>query len=187
MKKIQLNKRFHFSWKIKLFAVASVLIIIVGFTWSVLMRLFAWNDSHVVIKQQVLSIKLQAPIRIEERRVETKEIIKVIQEIPNPVDLETDVEKYIYEVFGIENYKLAIAVAKAESGLREDAININTNNTVDVGIFQINSIHFKKEGCSLKEVATIKGNVDCAYQIYQSSGWSPWVAYKTGSFINKLD
>ena len=36
-------------------------------------------------------------------------------------------------------------------------------------------------------VSTIKGNVDCAYKIYQSSGWSPWVAFKNGNFKDKLE
>jgi len=131
-------------------------------------------------------VTFKTPIEVKEREVEVREIVKVIGEIPNPVDLKTDTEKYIYEVFGIEDYKVAIAIARAESGLREDAININTNSTIDLGIFQINSIHFKKEFCTLKDVVTMKGNVDCAYEIYKASGWSPWVAFSSGAFTSKL-
>ena len=95
-------------------------------------------------------------------------------------------EKYICDKWGIADCKIALAVAKAESGMREQAFNINTNNTVDIGIFQINSIHFNKEGCSLKEITDAYKNVDCAYQIYKASGWNAWSAFNNSSFKNNL-
>jgi len=183
--KINIGKRkLHISRRFKLTALAILtLFILLGTTTFTLVRAVnSWFDSHELVFNKVISVELKKPIEIKKREIETREIVKVIGEIPEPKDLETNAEKYIFEKFGIEDYKIAISIAKAESGLREDAININTNSTIDVGIFQINSIHFKKEFCTLKDVATMKGNVDCAYEIYKQQGWSPWVVWNTGSF-----
>lgn len=176
----------HFTWKFYLLAGVGTFLIACGFAYSILRAVNEWYASHELVFNKVVSITIRKPIEIKERQIPTKEIVKVVEQVPEPQDLQTDVEKYIYQVFGIEDYKVALAVAKSESGLREDAININDNGTIDVGTFQINSVHFKQEGCSLKEVATMKGNVDCAYKLYKQSGWNPWVAFNKGSFISKL-
>ena len=186
LKKINLNKT-RLGRKEKLLGLIAFLIILLVFTYAILGAVSGWFDTHTIKYNKVLEVIVRKPIEITERKAEVREIIKVINEIPNPVDLKTDTEKYIYEVFGIENYKLAIAIARAESGLREEAFNVNTNGSIDIGVFQINSVHFKKAGCSLKEVSTVKGNVDCAYSIFKTSGFNPWVAWKTGSFKNKYE
>lgn len=94
-------------------------------------------------------------------------------------------EEYIREKFGKAG-DIAVAVAKAESGLRADAYHVNTNGTIDLGVFQINTVHFEKEGCSPIDLLDFRKNVDCAYKIYEASGFNPWVAYTTGSYLNKL-
>jgi len=186
IKQIKLVKK-QSHWKIKALALLLVFLLAMGLCNAGLRAINNWFEHYRFQFNRPIEVTLKPPIEIKEREVEVREIVKVIGEIPNPVDLKTDVEKYIYTVFGIENYKIAIAIARAESGLREDAININTNNTIDLGIFQINQVHYKKEGCALKDIVTYKGNVDCAYKIYKSSGWSPWVAFKSGAFIGTLD
>lgn len=173
----------------KTYTIAGILmlIIIAGLTVTILRGISAWFDRNTLQFNQMVEVKFNKPIEVKERQIEVAQVVKVMETIPHPEDLETDTEKYIYEVFGIEDYKIALAIARSESGLREDAINAyNTNGTIDVGIFQINSVHFSKEGCSLKEVATMQGNVDCAYSIYKQSGWNPWVVFQTGAFKNKL-
>jgi membrane-associated HD superfamily phosphohydrolase len=172
--------------KTKILAGVAILILAVVLLTVILRGISSWYDKHEVKFNQVVQIEVQAPITIKSREVEVREIVKVINSIPNPVDLKTDTEKYIYQKFGIEDYKVAIAIARSESGLREGAININTNNTIDVGVFQINSIHFKQAGCSLKEVATMQGNVDCAYSLFKSSGWTIWTTVLNGAFVSKL-
>lgn len=133
---------------------------------------------------QVVQVKLQTPVEIKERVTTVNNIIQIASELPEIT--KDPLEKYICEKWGIADCKIALAVAKAESGMREDAININTNNTIDVGIFQINSVHFKQAGCSLKDITDAYKNVDCAYSIFKSSGWNAWVAFTKGYFVDKL-
>lgn len=135
--------------------------------------------------------KFSSPVKIGffkpvELKIREPQIIKEIQILDYPDDIDTPIEQYICDKFGPYDCKVALAIAKAESGIREDAVNINTNNTIDVGIFQINSVHFKKPGCALKDIVDAKKNVDCAYTIWKSSGWNPWVAHNTGSYLTHL-
>jgi hypothetical protein len=181
-----LKTKPRISLKVKLYALLGILIMGAWLGYQVTKGVNEWFAKHELVFNKVISVEVKAPIEVKERQIQVQQVVNVINQVPEPKDLVTDAEKYIYEVFGIENYKLAISIAKAESGMVEGRIHINDNNTIDVGEFQLNSIHFTKEGCSLKEVATTKGNVDCAYKLYQASGWTPWVAFNNGNFISKL-
>lgn len=81
--------------------------------------------------------------------------------------------------------RTAIAVAKAESGLRCNATNKNRNGSTDSGVFQINSVH--KAKYAGRNIFDCKTNVEVAYQIWKAQGFEPWVAYKRGlhkKFLN---
>lgn len=100
----------------------------------------------------------------------------LINSQPNP-----EVAKYICTKFGKEECRLAIAVARAENGLMKcDRYGINTNNSIDVGVYQINSIHFKR--FPLKDMVDCFKNVDAGYKLWTEQGWNPWVAYLNGSY-----
>lgn len=95
------------------------------------------------------------------------------------------VEAMIKETFG-KDAKVALAVSHAENGTRQcDRIHVNNDKSVDIGIFQLNSVHFAK-GYSVKDFANCKKNIEIAYQIFQKQGWSPWVAYKNNSYKKYL-
>jgi len=192
LKSKKLDMRFKankgINRKTKVAGILTILLFVFVGLFQLGIKIAEWFDTHKIIKQQVIQLQVQAPLRIETREPQVVEIVKTIENIPAGKDLETDVEKYIYEVFGPEDYKIAIAIAKAESGLGEHKINAyNTNGTVDIGVFQINSIHYNKPECSLDKIVTMKGNVDCAYTLYKASGWNPWVVFQNGSFKSKLD
>lgn len=142
-----------------------------------------WGAGHQFVKQEILSLHIQLPYRIE------KIVPKVIQQVitaPELADL-TPIEQRICEKWGMYDCQVAIAVAKHE-GLNHpiDSWNINTNGTIDVGYFRINSVHFNQPGCSLAEVITEEGNLNCAYQIWEAQGWTPWVAYTNGNYLKSL-
>ena len=98
---------------------------------------------------------------------------------------ELNLEEYILYKFG-KYGEIALAIAKAESGLKEDAYHVNASGSIDIGVFQINSVHFTKKGCSLKELLGWENNVDCAYKIFEANGFSPWTTFKNGAYIEKL-
>lgn len=74
--------------------------------------------------------------------------------------------KVIYNVskqFNIDT-QILIKIAAVESNFREHARRVNTNNTVDIGMFQINSVHWNTT-CKGFNVFTLKGNASCAAKI----------------------
>lgn len=146
-----------------------------------------WGATHSLTIQKPLVLQTRPIVVIGERKpVEVLSPIAItVVESTNDEDL-TDTEKIILRVFGERNFQVARAVAKEESGLREDAFHANTNGTIDIGIFQINSAHFSKEGCSLKELVVAESNIECAYSLWEDQGWNPWVVWQTGAFKGSL-
>lgn len=73
-------------------------------------------------------------------------------------------------------------IAKCESGGKhygtsgQVIMRSNTNGSVDVGKFQINSVWFKKATELGYDVTTEKGNTDMAYWIYANRGTNDWYA-----------
>ena len=61
-----------------------------------------------------------------------------------------------------QNCDVLVNLAKCESSLNPDAYHINNNKTVDLGLFQINSVHYKKDNMSAV----------CALDVYCSARWS---------------
>lgn len=157
----------------------------------VVKKISAWYDTHTLVVKKPIEVyvKKNKIVNVTKREPEVKVVgvedaQKMIEESGNP-----DIASYIFEKFGNTYGAVALAVFKAESGLREDAFNINTNGTIDVGVTMINSVHFSKEGCSLKEVATWKGNIDCAYGIFEAHGkkFDAWVAYTRNMHLAHME
>ena len=149
------------------------------------LKMNSFYKDHYIQTNVPVSISFKPIFEIKEKE-EPKIVEKTIQ-LPEPQEVDTPLKKFICEQFGPMDCKIALSVAQAESGFREDAININTNNTVDIGIFQINSIHYSKPGCSLKEVVIEEKNVICAVSIWKASGWGAWSSVNNGSFLAHLD
>lgn len=81
----------------------------------------------------------------------------------------------IGEELGFSNRQIltAIRIAKAESGLRTDAINKNSNGTFDIGIFQINDVHSKR--ISRTDRFDMEKNISFAYKLRTEQGnWNAW-------------
>jgi hypothetical protein len=182
MKKITF-KKYKFGWKEKGLAILFALILFIGSMVALFKGLNDWFNSHTIKFNQIIVLQINKPYEILNREVATKDIIKEI-EVPDIANL-TPIEKYICDDkhWGLLNCQVALAIAKSESGMREDAFNTyNKNGTLDVGIFQVNSSHFNQSGCSLKELVDQYKNVDCAYNIYKASGWNAWSSFNSGSF-----
>jgi len=179
--------------KLMIIFILSSLSLFLGFEAS--KRIVAWFDTHTIQFNQIVSITIKPPFEIKRREVPAERVIEVVEKIPEPQDLKTDIEKYIFERWGIENYKLAISIFTAESGLQEDAWHINSNGTIDYGVAQINSVNWKLEGCSLKEIVYARGNLDCAYKLWDRANgiegdgigsFKAWSVARNGRFLDFL-
>jgi hypothetical protein len=94
-----------------------------------------------------------------------------------------DVIRRIIVVFG-NDYRTALAVGFAESGLRCDAIHWNNNKSVDVSVFQINNIHqWRFDGLQMDNC---EKNIEVAHEIFEEQGWKPWVVYWKGMYLRYL-
>lgn len=86
-----------------------------------------------------------------------------------------------------QDLRTAIAVAKAESGYRQDAKNVNTDrwHSTDWGIFQIND-HYHPVTDTIKQKA--ESNVRYAHVIWTGADktFRPWVAFTSGSYKKNL-
>ena len=142
-----------------------------------------WFDHNRIVFHSPIELAFFQPVKVEERK---PEIIVERFALDYPGQIDTPIKKYICDKWGPYDCKTALAVFTAESGLREDAIHINTNDTIDVGIAQINTVHFKKPGCSIKDLVDQYKNVDCAYKIWQDQGFQPWVGFTNGNFKTHL-
>jgi len=173
-------KRTRPPLKLKIAAWIMIAAFISALIYRGAIALNSWFDTHYFQFNQVLTLIWKKPVEIKERK--PKVVVNIVE-----LDNLEPIEQYICDKWGVYDCKTALAVARAESGMREQALNINGNNTIDVGIFQINSVHFKKDGCNLKDIVDQYKNVDCAYQIYEAQGWTPWVAFNSGNFKTHLD
>lgn len=162
---------------------------IIGFsmitTLLAVIQVNKWFEKNKFFFQWPLQLTLHKPIQIVERELLRPQIIEVVNELPQIKDL-TPIEEYICDTFGPYDCRLALAVFSAESNLREDAYNCNSNGSLDLGPAQINSVHWEKEGCGLQDLVDPYKNIECAKQIYDASGFGAWTVFKNGAFKSKL-
>jgi len=92
-----------------------------------------------------------------------------------------DIEKLIIKYFG-KDADMAIAIAKAESGMTSDAVHVNQNGSRDIGVFQINSCH----GIDSEKLKNPDFNIRYAKELYDRNSWYPWSAFNNQSYLNYL-
>lgn len=148
-----------------------------------------FDENALIVKLPVeVAVKTNRVVEIQPR-VKTLVVSERTEKVAEIVagEDDKDLATYICEKWGVVECKTALAVAKAESGMRCDAYNANTNGSVDLSVFQLNTIHLAKGGeWTLANMANCRKNVDLAYEVWQAQGWSPWVAYRNGSWLAKL-
>lgn len=78
---------------------------------------------------------------------------------------------------------LAAAVAMAESGGDQAAVNANDDGSVDRSLWQINSIH----GFDPVRLFDADYNADAAYSVSGGgTDWTPWVTFNSGAYLDFL-
>ena len=83
-----------------------------------------------------------------------------------------------------EDPQTALAVANCESGLNGGAYNDkNYNDSVDRGIFQLNSTHDTRLSELGLDPWNVEDNITFARMLYDESGWQPWVCYTKNMLV----
>lgn len=99
------------------------------------------------------------------------------------------IEEKILDKFG-EDGKIALAIAKAESGLVSKRSNqMNSNRTYDWGIMQVNDCHCKNiDGDCHEKLLDPDFNIEFSYGIYERSGktFGPWSTYTSKKYLAYL-
>lgn len=87
------------------------------------------------------------------------------------------IEEKIAKAFP-EAPEIMIAVAKAESGMNPKAMHTNNNGSIDIGLFQVNSIH----GYDQLELTKVEKNIEVARKVYDKQGLSAWSVINNGAY-----
>lgn len=113
---------------------------------------------------------------------------KSLEDTAAPVVKEKSVEDLIIETFG-DKWRIAYAVARAESGLREDAIGDYTLDYrgkdgnvygMSLGVFQIRYLPGRP---AVKDLLDAKFNIEYAYKMSKGGTvWTAWSAYNNNSY-----
>ena len=74
-----------------------------------------------------------------------------------------------------------IGIAHAESSLNPNATHMNSNGTIDQGLFQINSVHKGNSWYPTNPFDPIQ-SAKAAWAIYNSQGLGAWSVYKSGAY-----
>lgn len=190
--KLQNHRKFRLSKHTKFIAIMVVvgLILIAELSYLLLTSVNNWFKKNEFQFNKPVVVQLAWPVEVVERKLTIIQLAQEKDKLPEP---KTDIEKYICQKWGVYDCKIALAVAKAEGlaydesgAVIPDLFNINTNGSMDLGIFQINSVHYKKPQCHLADMVDPIKNVDCAYSIYEGSGWGAWSSFNNQSFNRYL-
>ena len=108
--------------------------------------------------------------------VKTASYTKSPEQAVEPLNTEDLIVKY----FGSDSETM-LKIAKAESNLKPDAVNVNKNGTRDIGIFQINSVHgYDEEWLKIPE-----NNVLAAKEVFDKQGFEAWATYNYSIAFNR--
>ena len=91
-----------------------------------------------------------------------------LEATPSPDNL----EKLIRQKFP-ECPDTMVKIARAESSFRFNAVNKNTNGTLDCGLFQINSVH----GYDCEWLKNPVNNLEAARRVFDKQGLQAWSVY----------
>ena len=113
-----------------------------------------------------------SPKLYKEASLVTTEALAVLP-TPTPTPKRSEVIAYIAKTFEPEGAQVMVKAVEcfySESGLRYNAVNVNTNGTHDGGVAQLNDVH----KMSLEDRMDYKKNIDKAYELYKRQGFNPW-------------
>lgn len=97
-------------------------------------------------------------------------------------DYSPKVEGLIRDIFGTDA-DVALAIARAESGLRCDAVGDRHLSPSSYGVFQIRAF-INRPG--IEELTDCETNIRYAKFMFDRQGWQPWSAYTNKAYLRFL-
>ena len=183
------------SWRFALMG-GAVMSFVLGVTVGVL-ALIEWGAEHRVIVKFPLKITTQRVITIVER--EPKTVLspvaqEVVEEVPEDL---SELELLVRSMWGVEEFKVARAVAVCESKMDPLAVNWKTQ---DIGLFQINYPTWKdmiaeEFNYTIADLFDPYKNAAVAYYIWDRAdgkpadgrgNWTPWMVLGNRCFLEEL-
>ena len=191
--RIMIRNFWRRSWKTIVLTLLISALVLTGALWTSYKLNSYLGENHVSFQTPVyvhksvdsyLIIEFRNFVKIEPRLSKGRNHIAYAekpQELWEQMGLISP-EKEICMAFG-EDCKMALAISQAENGTRQcDRIVIEPNNTVSIGLFMINSTHFKRFPAS--QLVTCLGNIEAAKQIFAEQGnWTAWSVFKNKSYL----
>lgn len=175
--------RIHFNWKFKAGIILAIVLISAWLSWQAIKAVNSYFETHYFQYNKVLTVILKPPLQVMKRIPKTEKFV-----LDYPHEIDTPIKKYICDKFGVWDCKTALAIVDAESHFQEEAIHVNDNGTVDLGCWQINSIHFKAGTITAKDALDCKKATDWAYNKFKADkGWSAWSTFINGSFKDFIE
>ena len=184
VKKVKLQKKNIIYLSIVLVATSSLIWMN---NYNMFVDLLSAKNDAIVIYNTIHSNRIDREIKTdqevydgpEDQEENRSDVMEEVSQLPPDM---TEVEKKICDTF-TSDCKIMIAIAHAESGLNPGSINTKNNNgSIDVGLFQINSIH----GYSKAELLNVDFNLQIAKAVYDNQGITAWSAYNNGSYKKYL-
>jgi|GEM_PF-1063451 len=142
-----------------------------------------FSTANIVFASQIGVYEIKGDYEIVEKieeRLSTPELTE------KKVYSQSEIHDLICDVFGDE-CDIAVAIAKAESGLRCDrrSYKANTNGTYDHGLFQINDTHRSRYPHA--DFYDCKTSIRIAKDIRESwKGYHAWSVYNNKSYLKFL-
>lgn len=179
------GKGQNMKHKIRLITIGLVFFIAIVLiaTYLVTKTVNSFFDKNYLVFNKAVIVKFNKPVEIKKREpkiVENKIILDYPEEINTPIEI------YICEKFGMYDCKTALAIVKAESGFNDQAINVNVGGSVDLGCWQINfPTHIKT--ISPADALDCYKATDWAFAKYKRDGnFGAWVAFTTNKYMSHL-
>ena len=173
-------KKVSKAWN---WALAAIVLLIFGFIG--LIQINRWYDKNYLHFEFPVHVRLSAPIQVWERKAPQVVEKLVLPDYPGEID--TPIKKYICDKFGAYDCKTALAIVQAESGFNDQAFNANSNDSVDLGCWQINFPTHLKTISPIEALDCYKAT-DWAFEKYKRDGnFNAWVAYSTGSYLASIE
>ena len=176
---IKTTKRFYYAFNVFYHRnrerVAWLLIIFNIITWAV-----AYNVGNDFYNHYVNLIEPLIAVRAAEVDVKSTSALPVVEE---QTGTKAWALKKWSDRFGAKvAWQLEVIMGTKESGWNANAYHCNTNGTVDLSWYQINSVHVENGKLSLECAASPICSTEFAMDLYEEQSWCPWYGAKALGF-----